>query len=147
MHTVPIKVKRLNGLAVMPGYQTAGAAGMDLHAAIDAPMAIEPGQIVRVPCGIAISLPPGFEAQVRPRSGLASKFGIGMPNAPGTVDADYRGEIMVPLINYGQASFVIEPSMRIAQMIVAPVVRCDVEEVEDLDATARGAGGFGSTGR
>ncbi len=146
MHGVPIRIKRLNELAILPKYQTEGAAGMDLHAALDAPLAIGPGEIARVPCGIAISLPAGYEAQVRPRSGLASRHGIGMPNAPGTIDADYRGEVSVPLINHGSETFVVEPTMRIAQMIVAPVARCTVEEVEELDDTVRGPEGFGSTG-
>jgi dUTP pyrophosphatase len=147
MSDVAVRVKRLSKHAVMPQYHSEGAAGMDLHAAIDLPMAIEPGHIVRVPCGIAISLPPGYEAQVRPRSGIASKHGIGMPNAPGTVDSDYRGELEVPLINLGHSTFVVEPRMRIAQMIVAPVARCTVQEVDELDDTSRGAGGFGSTGQ
>jgi dUTP pyrophosphatase len=100
-----------------------------------------------VPCGFAMAIPYGFEAQVRPRSGLATKFGISMPNAPGTVDSDYRGEMMVPLINLGRAAFTVEHGMRVAQMVVAPVARATVREVDELDATARGQGGFGSTGR
>ncbi len=100
-----------------------------------------------VPCGFAMAIPYGFEAQVRPRSGLATKHGISMPNAPGTVDSDYRGEMMVPLINLGRAAFTVEHGMRVAQMVVAPVARATVREVDELDATARGQGGFGSTGR
>ncbi len=100
-----------------------------------------------VPCGFAMAIPHGFEAQVRPRSGLSTKFGISMPNAPGTVDSDYRGEMMVPLINLGRAAFTVEHGMRVAQMVVAPVARATVREVEELDRTARGQGGFGSTGR
>jgi dUTP pyrophosphatase len=100
-----------------------------------------------VPCGFAMAIPHGFEAQVRPRSGLATKHGISMPNAPGTVDSDYRGEMMVPLINLGRAAFTVEHGMRVAQMVVAPVARATVREVDELDATARGQGGFGSTGR
>jgi dUTP pyrophosphatase len=117
-----------------------------LHAAIDTPQRIEPGDTRMIPIGIAIALPPGHEGQVRPRSGLASKYGITLPNAPATIDEDYRGEVSVPLINLGKAAFVIEPGMRIAQLIVAPVTHCVVEEVATLDETSRGAGGFGSTG-
>ncbi len=100
-----------------------------------------------VPCGFAMAIPHGFEAQVRPRSGLSTRFGISMPNAPGTVDSDYRGEMMVPLINLGRAPFTVEHGMRVAQMVVAPVARATVREVDELDGTARGQGGFGSTGR
>lgn len=143
---VPLRIKRLSGLATIPEYQTRHAAGMDLHAAIDSPIVLEAGAILLVPCGFAVAFPPGFELQVRPRSGLATKHGISMPNAPGTVDADYRGEMKVPLVNLGKADFTIEPGMRIAQMVLAPVARAAIEEVETLDETARGAGGFGSTG-
>ena len=120
---------------------------MDLHAAISESVTIEPGEIRMIPCGFAMAVPVGFEAQVRPRSGLASKHGISMPNAPGTIDADYRGEVKVPLINLGKQSFTVERNMRIAQMVIAPVAHCAVEEVDELDETLRGAGGFGSTGR
>ena len=130
----------------MPAYQTEHAAGLDLHTTLDAPVVLEPGDIRLLPCGIAIAVPIGYEAQVRPRSGLATKFGISMPNAPGTIDADYRGEVMVPLINLGRDPFTVEPGMRIAQMVVAPVAQCAVTEVDALEDTARGAGGFGSTG-
>ncbi len=109
-------------------------------------MKIGPGAIAVIPCGFAMALAPGFEGQVRPRSGLASKFGVTMPNAPGTIDADYRGEVMVPLINLGCEPFVVEHGMRIAQMVVAPIARALVVETDELDATERGAGGFGSTG-
>jgi dUTP pyrophosphatase len=144
--TVPIRVRRLSPLAVLPRYQTAGAAGMDLHAAIEAPLVIGPGQIVKVPCGFAMALPEGYEAQLRPRSGLATAHGITLPNAPATVDYDYRGPLIVALINLGAAPFTLEPKMRIAQMVIGRVARCEIEEVETLDDTARGAGGFGSTG-
>ena len=120
---------------------------MDLHAAISESVTIAPGEIRMIPCGFAMAVPVGFEAQVRPRSGLASKHGISMPNAPGTIDADYRGEVKVPLINLGKQPFMVERNMRIAQMVIAPVARCDVGVVDELDETARGAGGFGSTGR
>lgn len=141
-----IRFKRLSPLADLPQYQTENAAGMDLHAAVSERLAIPPGEIRMIPCGFAMAVPVGFEAQVRPRSGLASKHGISMPNAPGTIDADYRGEVKVPLINHGRETFIVEPNMRIAQMVIAPVAHCDVEEVAELDETVRGAGGFGSTG-
>jgi dUTP pyrophosphatase len=141
-----LEIKRLRPSAVMPAYQTELAAGLDLSADLDAPVTLEPGAIALIPCGFAMALPPGFEAQVRPRSGLATKHGISMPNAPGTIDADYRGEVKVPLINLGRAPFVVEPGTRIAQMVIARVERAQVREVEILTDTARGAGGFGSTG-
>jgi len=148
MNDVPrIRWKRLSPLAVMPAYQSEHAAGMDLHAAIDAPITLAPGDIGMVPCGFAMALPHGFEAQVRPRSGLAVKHGIGMPNAPGTIDADYRGEVKVPLVNLGRERFQVEPGMRIAQMVIARVERACIDECASLDDTARGEGGFGSTGR
>ena len=144
---VPVRFKRLSPLAVIPEYQSEHASGMDLHAAIAEPVTVQSGEIARIPCGFAMSLPPGHEAQVRPRSGLAMKYGITVVNAPGTIDSDFRGECTVGLINLGTGPFEIVPSMRIAQMVVAPVVRCTVEEVDDLDETVRGAGGFGSTGQ
>ena len=107
---------------------------------------LQPGDIVLIPCGFAMAFPDGFEAQVRPRSGLAVKHGISMPNAPGTIDADYRGEVKVPLINLGREAFAVEHGMRIAQMVIAPVARAEIIEVESLEETDRGAGGFGSTG-
>lgn len=146
MHTPVLAIQRLSERATMPQYQTEHAAGMDLHAAIPEPVTIEPGDIAVIACGFAMAVPDGYEAQVRPRSGLGSKFGISMPNAPGTIDADYRGEVMVPLINLGRSPFIVEPDMRIAQMVIAPIARCRVEAVESLSLTARGAGGFGSTG-
>ena len=144
--TVPMQFRRLSPLAQMPGYQTEHAAGMDLHAALTESVPIAPGGIVMIPLGFAMAIPPGYEAQVRPRSGLASKHGVTLPNAPGTIDADYRGEVSVPLINLGAEPFVVEPGTRIAQMIIAPVSHVTVVEVEQLDDTSRGAGGFGSTG-
>ncbi len=143
---VPLRIRRLSPLAVLPRYQTALASGMDLHAAIEKPLVIDPGRIVKVPCGFAMGIPAGYEAQIRPRSGLATSHGITLPNAPATIDADYRGAVIVALINLGASPFTVEPEMRIAQMVVAPVARCEVEEVDVLDETARGAGGFGSTG-
>ncbi|HVP73492.1 MAG TPA: dUTP diphosphatase [Phycisphaerales bacterium] len=144
---VPLLFKRLSNLADLPRYQTEHAAGMDLHAAISESVTIAPGEIRMIPCGFAMAVPVGFEAQVRPRSGLASRHGIGMPNSPGTIDSDYRGEVTVPLINLGRQPFTVERNMRIAQMVIAPVAHCAVEEVEELNETVRGAGGFGSTGR
>jgi dUTP pyrophosphatase len=146
MHAVEIRFLRLHQGAQLPAYQTEHAAGLDLHACIEAPVTLAPGDIAMIPCGFAMAIPHGFEAQVRPRSGLATKHGIGMPNAPGTVDSDYRGEMKVPLVNLGRAAFTVEHGMRIAQMVVAPVARATVRVVEELDGTSRGAGGFGSTG-
>src|SRR5687767_13278820 len=119
---VSLQFKRLSPLADLPCYQTDHAAGMDLHAALDQAVWQPPGEIRLIGCGFAMAVPVGFEAQVRPRSGLASKFGISMPNSPGTIDADYRGEVKIPLINLGRDPFLIEPNMRIAQMVIAPVV-------------------------
>lgn len=133
----------------LPVQQTAGAAGMDLVAAVssDAPMVLPPGGRAVIPCGFAMALPTGFEAQVRPRSGLAVKFGITVLNAPGTIDADYRGEVMVPLINLGQDDFTVRRGDRVAQMVVAPVSAAAFTVKEELDDTERGSNGFGSTGR
>lgn len=146
--TVPIDVVRLphaDGLP-LPSYATAGAAGMDLLAAVHAPLTIAPGDRVLVPTGLTIALPAGYELQVRPRSGLALKHGIVLPNSPGTVDEDYRGELQVIVMNAGTAPFTVERGMRIAQAVVAPVARATWREVEALPETARGQGGFGSTG-
>jgi len=119
---------------------------MDLYSANEEPVTIGVGDIAMIPLGFAMALPDQYEAQVRPRSGIASKFGVTLPNAPGTIDADYRGECCVPLINHGKKPFVVETKMRIAQMIIAPVVQAMFEVVEELDETVRGDGGFGSTG-
>ena len=146
MESISIQIKRLRDSAVLPIYQTDQAAGMDLSADLDAPVVIEPGEIALIPCGFAMSMPRGFEAQVRPRSGLATKHGISMPNAPGTVDSDYRGEMKVPLINLGRVAFVVEPKMRVAQMVFARVARAEISFVNELSETNRGSGGFGSTG-
>lgn len=142
-----LRIMRLQGAEdlPLPAYETAGSAGMDLRAAIDA--VIPAGQRLLVPTGIAIALPEHFEAQVRPRSGLAVKHGITVLNAPGTIDSDYRGEIKVPLINHGAEAFTIKRGDRIAQMVVAAVVQVKLDEVEVLDETARGQGGFGSSGQ
>ena len=132
----------------LPAYESAQAAGMDLRAAVpeDEPLVLRPGSRFPVPTGLAFALPPGFEGQVRPRSGLAFNSGVTCLNTPGTVDADYRGEVKVILINHGEEDFTIRRGDRIAQLIVAPVVQAQWVEVESLDDTARGAGGFGSTG-
>ena len=132
----------------LPSYETAEAAGMDLRAAVpeDVPLPLTPGDRELVPTGFAMAIPHGYEAQIRPRSGLALKHGIGLVNAPGTVDSDYRGESKIILINLGREDFVISRGMRIAQMIIAPVLQVAIEPVSSLDDTARGAGGFGSTG-
>lgn len=137
----------MSPLATIPHYQTEHAAGMDLHAALEEPVEICSGDIQLIPCGFAMSIPDGYEAQVRPRSGLSTRHGISMPNAPGTIDSDYRGEVQVPLINLGRESFTVEPGMRIAQMVIAPIFRAQIAEVSELDETGRGGGGFGSTGR
>jgi dUTP pyrophosphatase len=130
----------------LPAYATEGAAGMDLLAAVAAPVTVDPGKRALIPTGLAIALPPGFEMQVRPRSGLALRNGIVLPNSPGTIDEDYRGEVQVILLNAGDAPFIVERGMRIAQAVVAPVVRAEWREVDSLDDTARSTGGFGSTG-
>ena len=146
MHQVKVKYKKIRDLAVVPSYQSKYAAGMDLYSANEDPITIGSGEIAMIPLGFAMALPNNYEAQVRPRSGLGSKFGVTLPNSPGTIDADYRGEVSVPLINHGREPFVIEPNMRIAQMIIAPVEQASFEVVEELDETPRGSGGFGSTG-
>ena len=151
MSAVTIQVLPLahfQGLA-LPAYETADAAGMDLRAAVadDSSVTLKPGERAMIPTGLTIALPGGYEAQVRPRSGLAAKHGVTCLNSPGTIDADYRGEVKVILINLGQESFVIKRGERIAQMIIAPVTRAELKLVTQLDETKRGAGGFGSTGR
>lgn len=147
-NSVPIAIKRLpHGADLpLPAYQTDDAAGMDLYAAVDDPITLAPGKHILVPTGLSMALPPGHEAQVRPRSGLAAKHGVTVLNTPGTIDADYRGEVKVILINHGQSAFEITRGERIAQMLIAPVTRGILEEVDDLPETMRGAGGFGSTG-
>jgi dUTP pyrophosphatase len=147
---VEVRVVRLPHAAdlPLPHYQSPHAAGLDLLAAVaaDMPLTLAPRARIAVPTGLAIALPPGSEAQVRPRSGLAARHGVTVLNAPGTIDADYRGEIQVILINLGEAPFVVTRGMRIAQLVIAPVQRARLVEVDALDDTARGSGGFGSTG-
>jgi dUTP pyrophosphatase len=146
--TVPIRVRWLpHGAGLdLPAYATAGAAGMDLVAAVGCPVTIAPGQRALIPTGLMVALPPGYELQIRPRSGLALRHGIVLPNSPGTIDEDYRGELQVIVLNAGNAPFTVERGMRIAQAVLAPVVRARWEETDRLDATARDSGGFGSTG-
>lgn len=148
MTQVEIAVTRLphNADLPLPAYETTLSAGMDLAAAINAPMTLAPGKRAMVPTGLAIALPAGYEAQVRPRSGLAAKNGVTVLNTPGTIDADYRGEVKVILVNLGEDSFEIERGMRIAQMVIAPVTQASFTEVDSLSETERGSGGFGSTG-
>ena len=144
--TVPVRVKRLphfDGLT-LPGYATEGAAGMDVLAAED--VTLQPGERWPVATGLAVAIPHGYELQVRPRSGLALKHGISVPNTPGTIDSDYRGEVKVILINHGQTAFEVRRGDRIAQLVLAPVVQASWLKVDELDHTARGEGGFGSTG-
>lgn len=145
---ITVKIRRLpHGADLpLPAFATEHSAGADLHAAVAAAVTLEPGEIRLIPCGFAMAVPPGYEAQVRPRSGLSSRHGVTLVNAPGTIDADYRGEVQVPLINLGKAAFVIERGMRVAQMVVAAVPRVTFAQVEELDETARGQGGFGHTG-
>ncbi len=142
-----LRVLRLRPSARLPARASEGAAGLDLCADLDAPVSLAPGAFALVPTGIAIALPPGHEGQVRPRSGLAAKHGVTVLNAPGTIDEDYRGEVKVILVNHGREPFVVASGERIAQLVVAKVERPRVVEVDSLDATARGEGGFGSTGR
>lgn len=144
--TVPIQRLPHGAALALPTYATADAAGLDLLAALDQSIMLEPMARTLVPTGIAIALPQGYEAQVRPRSGLAAKHGITVLNSPGTIDADYRGEIKVILVNLSSEAFEIEAGMRIAQMVIAPVTRIAWDEQADLESTTRGAGGFGSTG-
>lgn len=147
--TVSIAVRRLpHGAGLpLPSYATAGAAGMDLLAAVTEQVSIAPGGRALIPTGLMIALPPGYELQIRPRSGLALRDGILLPNSPGTIDEDYRGEVQVIVMNAGTKPFTIERGMRIAQAVLSPVVRARWHEVAELDGTARAAGGFGSTGR
>jgi len=145
---VKIQIKKLpnaNDLP-LPAYETHGSVGMDLRAAVEREVIIEPGTILLIPCGIAIAVPVGFEAQIRPRSGLAANHSITIPNSPGTIDSDYRGEVKVLLLNRGREPFVVKRGMRIAQMVISPVERAEWQEVEHLPGTARGGGGYGHTG-
>lgn len=142
-----VRVKRVREGASLPRYQTEGAAGMDLHAAVETEVTIAPGRRLLVPTGIAVAIPQGFEGQVRPRSGLAARHGVTVLNAPGTIDCDFRGEIGVVLVNHGEEPFVLRAGERIAQLVFTRYERAELNEVATLDETARGQGGYGSTGR
>ena len=148
MNKISVKIRRLedNTDIPLPAYESKGSSGMDIRAAVKEPVPLMPGDIRLIPTGLAVSVPPGYEAQIRPRSGLALSYGIGMVNSPGTIDSDYRGEIGIVMINWGSESFLVKRGDRIAQMIISRVYRTDLEEVDDLDATPRGKGGFGHTG-
>ena len=141
-----ILIKRLSHKVVMPKYETEGSSGLDLAAHINKSVEIKPGSTAIIPTGLAVSIPKNFEIQIRPRSGLAAKNQISVLNTPGTIDADYRGELKVILINLGTKSFLVENGARIAQMVLCPVIKADLKEVKTLDDTKRGSGGFGSTG-
>ena len=143
---VEVKVKRLPNNVSLPEYATAGAAGMDLTAGISEPVTLKPLERKLIPTGIIIELPKGYEAQVRPRSGLSIKFGITLINCTGTIDEDYRGEVKVPMVNISNEAYTIEPGARIAQMIISPVTKAVLIEEKELTETARSSGGFGSTG-
>lgn len=148
MVPVEVRIKRFphgRGLP-LPTRMTAHAAGFDVCAAVGQPLVLQRGEIRLIPCGFALAVPEGYECQIRPRSGLSSKFGVTMINSPGTIDADYRGEIFIPLVNHGLSDFTVERGMRIAQMLILPVPPVNLVEVEDLDETVRGSGGFGHTG-
>jgi dUTP pyrophosphatase len=149
MADIEIAIQRLpgNGDLPLPACQSANAVGMDLHAAVTQEIVIAPGAIVAIPCGFALAIPPGYEAQIRPRSGLAARNGISIANGPGTIDPDYRGEVKALLINHGQEPFRVTRGMRIAQMVVAPALRVAWKEVSGLPVTDRGVGGFGHTGQ
>ena len=145
---VTVRIKRFEGQEdiPLPAYETGGSAGMDLRAAVKEKVMLRPGEIKLIPTGLAISVPPGFEAQVRPRSGLALRHGLGLANSPGTIDSDYRGEIGLIMINWGPDPVVIKRGDRIAQMVITRVYRAEVVHVRDLDSTERGEGGFGHSG-
>ena len=143
---IEILIKRLSKEITLPKYETDGSSGLDLAAYIDKSIEIKPGKSVIIPTGLAVAIPKNFEIQIRPRSGLAAKNQISVLNTPGTIDADYRGELKVILINLSNKSFIVEKGLRIAQMVLCPVVKAKLKEVNSLDDTKRGAGGFGSTG-
>ena len=148
MEKISVKVKRLEDDhdQPLPGYETEGSSGMDIRASVKEDVSVKPGEIKLIPTGLAVSIPPGYEGQIRPRSGLALKHGVGMVNTPGTIDSDYRGEVGIIVINWGKEPFTIRRGDRIAQMIISKVYRADIIEVEDLDSTRRGEGGFGHSG-
>ncbi len=144
---VKVLVKRLNSKVKIPEYKTTGSSGMDLMAFIDSPIKIAPNTLKLIPTGLSIAIPEDLEIQIRPRSGLAAKSSIGVLNSPGTIDSDYRGEIKIILFNHGNKDFVINNEDRVAQMVITPVIKMELEEVDQLPKTLRGSGGFGSTGK
>ena len=147
---ISVKIRRVlphGADLALPAFATAHSAGVDLRAAVIDSVTLAPGEIRLVPCGFAMAIPPGYEAQVRPRSGLSTQHGLTLINSPGTIDADYRGEVQVPLVNHGREPFSVERGMRIAQMVIAAVPKVEFVEVEELDQTPRGKGGFGHTGK
>ena len=143
---VKILIKKLNPSVQLPSYKTNGASGMDLMAFTEKPISLEPGKSCLVPTGLSVAFPEEYEIQIRPRSGLAAKNSISVLNTPGTIDSDYRGEIKVILINLGKNTFIIENNLRIAQMVVCPIIQAKLEDVKELSETTRGSDGFGSTG-
>jgi dUTP pyrophosphatase len=148
LERITVRIKRLesNPDLPLPGYETEGSSGMDIRAAVEVPVILNPGEIKLVPTGFSMSIPNGYEGQVRPRSGLALRHGIGMVNSPGTIDSDYRGEVSIILINWGRTPFTINRGDRIAQMVIGKVFRVDLSDVDSLDSTLRGEGGFGHSG-
>lgn len=146
MNPITVHIKKLRDDAIVPQYMTEQAAGMDLFAALDSPVCLGKGQRLLIPTGIALAIPVGFEGQVRPRSGLALKKGIALVNSPGTIDADYRGELGVILINHGEEAVILSPGDRIAQLVIAPVQQAVLHVVDELESTSRNTGGFGHTG-
>ena len=144
---VKVLVKRLNSKVNLPKYKTSGSSGMDLMAFIDSPIKIAPNTLELVPTGLSIAIPEDLEIQIRPRSGLAAKSSIGVLNAPGTIDSDYRGELKIILFNHGNKDFIVNSNDRVAQMVLTPVIKMELEEVDQLPITIRGSGGFGSTGK
>ena len=142
-----LKIKIISSKVNLPEYVTAGSSGMDLQAAIDEPLTLEPGDFTLIPNGIKCEIPTGYEAQVRPRSGLAAKYGIGILNAPGTIDSDYRGEIKTIIFNFSNRPYTFEPGDRIAQMVICKIYQPQIEPIEIISKTERGAGGFGHTGK
>ena len=144
---VKVLIKRLDSKVKLPEYKTSGSSGMDLMAFVESPIKIAPNNLELVPTGLSIAIPEDFEIQIRPRSGLAAKFSVGVLNSPGTIDSDYRGELKIILFNHGNKDFTVNNNDRVAQMILTPVIKMELEEVDQLPETIRGSGGFGSTGK
>ncbi len=144
---VKVLVKRLNSKVRLPEYKTSGSSGMDLMAFIDKPIKIAPNTIKLIPTGLSVAIPEDLEIQIRPRSGLAARYSIGILNTPGTIDSDYRGELKIILFNHGNKDFIVNSNDRVAQMVLTPIIKMDLEEVDQLPKTIRGSGGFGSTGK